>query len=150
MIVTFIGHSVLPADHDLYHKLRKLILELVQKEEKISFYCGGYGEFDALCVKVCRELKPELPCSETVYVTPYLKENERMRWYMDGGQYDTVIYPPLERVPYKYAIVKRNQWMVDRADLIFSYVTVSWGGAAGTLTYAKRQKKRIVDLARSN
>ncbi len=150
MIVTFVGHSTLPGEHDLYDKLRKSILELVPKDEKISFYCGGYGEFDELCAKVCRDLKPEFPFSELIYVTPYLKEDKKIRWSVESGKYDLVVYPPLETVPYKYAIIKRNQWMVCQADLIFSYVTVSWGGAAKTLAYAKRQNKKIIYLAQSN
>lgn len=149
MIVTFIGHSTLPENYDLRNRLRDSISELVSSNEKVSFYCGGYGDFDALCAKVCRELKSDFPLSEIVYVTPYLND-KKIRWSVESGKYDTVVYPPIETVPYKYAIIKRNQWMVDRADLIFSYVTVSWGGAAGTLTYAKKQNKKIIDLAQRN
>ena len=61
--------------------------------------------------------------------------------------YDDVIFPPLESVPRKFAILKRNEWMVEEADLVIAYVMYSWGGAVKTLEYAKRKKKTIINLA---
>ena len=55
--------------------------------------------------------------------------------------------PPLESVPPRFAIRKRNEWMVNQADLIVSYVRRSFGGAAGALDFALRKKKRIIHLA---
>ena len=52
---------------------------------------------------------------------------------------------PLEKVPRRYAIVKRNEWMVDHSDTVVSYVTHGWGGAAKTLAYAKRRHKTILN-----
>jgi len=42
--------------------------------------------------------------------------------------YDDTTYPPLEDVPKKYAISRRNEWMVDQADVVVAYVTHGWGG----------------------
>lgn len=47
--------------------------------------------------------------------------------------YDEIIYPPLESVPKRYAIVARNKWMVDRSDYIIFYVNCSFGGAVKML-----------------
>ena len=58
--------------------------------------------------------------------------------------YDDTTYPPLEDVPMKFAISKRNEWMVDQADAVVAYVTHGWGGAAATLQYAERKNKRII------
>jgi len=147
MVITFVGHST--GVPDLTEKIRSEILSRVSEGEPTVFYCGGYGEFDLLCARVCRGLKEVLPASETVLVTPYLSEARQRR---DGelvasGLYDSVVYPPLEKVPPRLAILKRNEWMVDRADLIVAYVTLSFGGAARTLAYGKRKGKKIVSLA---
>ena len=151
MIVTFVGHGDLPAGEDLENKVRGALLELLPRDERISFYCGGYGAFDSLCAKVCRSLKAELPRSEVLYVTPYLSEShgKKIQYYMEAKLYDSVIYPPLESVPPRYAILRRNEWMVEQADLIVAFVRRSFGGAAGTLDFARRKKKRIVNLALS-
>ena len=61
--------------------------------------------------------------------------------------FDEVIYPALENVPPKYAIIRRNKWMVDRADLLIAYITHGWGGAARTYHYAKRKGIPTVNLA---
>ena len=34
--------------------------------------------------------------------------------------YDDVIFPPLESVPRKFAVLKRNEWMVEEADLVIA------------------------------
>ena len=57
--------------------------------------------------------------------------------------YDDTIYPPLENVPKKYAIIRRNEWIVENADVVIACVKYSWGGAAKTSQYAKRKKKAI-------
>ena len=63
------------------------------------------------------------------------------------GLYDDSTYPPLEEVPRRYAISRRNEWMVDQADVVVAYVDHGWGGAAKTLEYAKRKNKRIINIA---
>lgn len=57
--------------------------------------------------------------------------------------YDETVYPPLESVPKRFAISRRNEWMVRESDIVVAYVTHSWGGAAKTLEYARRKKKQI-------
>lgn len=61
-------------------------------------------------------------------------------------RFDGTIYPPLETVPLKYAISKRNEWMIDQADMVVSGVTHDWGGAATTMKYAQTKKKRIISI----
>ena len=51
---------------------------------------------------------------------------------------------PLETVPPKFAIVRRNAWMIDKSDLLIACVKYSWGGAAKTLEYAKRKRIKIL------
>lgn len=151
MIITFIGHRSLSAERDLAEKIRSAILANVPKNEKVSFYCGGYGDFDLLSAQVCRSLKSHFPQSELVYITPYMTpvQQKKMRYYLDEKLYDSVLYPPIETVPLRYAIRKRNDWMVREADLIFSYVIRPYGGAAKALEFAKKKKKNIVDLTQT-
>lgn len=103
-----------------------------------TFYLGGYGEFDSLAASVLREMKKLYPQIELILVLPYLNASK------DALGYDGTVYPPLESVPPRYAISKRNQWMVEVSDVVVAYVLHSWGGAATTLRYAKRKNKRII------
>ena len=56
------------------------------------------------------------------------------------------VYPPLERVPRRFAIARRNRWMVDQADVVVACVQRSWGGAAEMLRYAQRRGKAVLSF----
>ena len=120
--------------------------------EHVVFYCGGYGEFDLICSRVCRSLKDVWPDSETVFVTPYLNpsQQQRIRELLENRLYDSSVYPPLENVHPRFAILKRNEWMIEKADLVFAYVNVSYGGAAKGFAYAKQKGKTVINLADSS
>lgn len=57
--------------------------------------------------------------------------------------FDDTLYPEIEKVPPKFAIIKRNEWMIDKSDFLIAYVEHNWGGAYRTLEYAKRKKKNV-------
>ena len=149
MIITFCGHSNCLFIDEEKEKLKQLLTKEIRKNPTCKFYLGGYGDFDSLCLRTLRELKTDFPNIELLFITPYLDKNysklELAKYY-----YDDVIFPPIENVPRKFAILKRNEWMVDSADLVISYVKYSWGGAVKTVEYAKRKKKQIINLAIEN
>lgn len=149
MIITFLGHSKLFDSDRLREEVRRTILQNADKDEKILFYCGGYGDFDTLCASVCRSVKEEIRDCEIIFITPYITEAQQRKTdeQIKLGIYDSSIYPPLESVPPKFAISKRNEWMMNSADLVIAYVEYEYGGAYKTLKYAMRKKKRIVNLA---
>ena len=147
MIITFFGHSNCLFNDDIKKQLKNILLDEIIKNPTCKFYLGGYGDFDGLCLRALRELKHDFPTIEILFITPYLDKNysklELAKYY-----YDDVIFPPIESVPRKFAILKRNEWMVEQADLVIAYVKYSWGGAAKALEYAKRKKKRIINIAK--
>ena len=137
MKITFCGHKDI---HDraaverwLYDVCRDLILQGAEE-----FYLGGYGEFDHQSAAVLRELKKTNPQIRLILVLPYLNSS------MPTEGYDETVYPPLEFVPKRFAISRRNEWMVQECDMVIAYVTHGWGGTAKTLEYAQRKKKRII------
>ena len=149
MIITFCGHSNFSFSDTTKNELKNLLIEKIRKNPTCKFYLGGYGDFDSLCLRTLRELKKEFQDIELIFITPYIDKNYSKLEFAKY-HYDDVIFPPLESVPRKFAILKRNEWMVDEADLVIAYVMYSWGGAAKTLEYAKRKKKRIINLAIKN
>ena len=146
MTITFCGHSNFSFDNTIKQKLKKLLLQEIRKNPACKFYLGGYGDFDSLCLNILKEIKADFPTIELLFITPYLNDNysklETAKLYYDG-----IIYPPLENVPRRFCILKRNEWMVDEADLVIAFVKYSWGGAAKTLEYAKRKKVEFFNLA---
>ena len=110
---------------------------LIHEGGAATFYLGGYGTFDGLAAAALRKLKETYPHIELILVLTYLNRD------IDASRYDGTTYPPLEKVPLRYAIVKRNEWMVCESDVVISGVTHGWGGAAKTLEFAQRKKKVI-------
>lgn len=137
MIITFLGHNDVP-DFEKVSEWLCNVLDQFIYEENVVFYLGGYGGFDRLAASVVRQKQQINASAQAVLVIPYLN-----RKYDETG-YDYTLFPPLESVPPRYAILKRNEWMVTQAEIIIAYVTHSWGGAAKALAYAHRKRKKIV------
>lgn len=139
MIITFCGHRELYDEKEAKVWLERVTENLIVNGAE-KFYLGGYGAFDRLAASVLAEQKKRYPQIELVLILPYLNRRK------DISPCDSSLYPSLESVPKKLAIVRRNRWMVDQADVVVSYVLHSWGGAATTLEYAKQKKKRIISF----
>lgn len=139
MNVTFCGHSKLYQTENI-SKWLDIILPALIEGGATTFYLGGYGDFDSLAAAAVRRQKISYPNIEAILVLAYLNRD------VDASCYDGTTYPPLETVPPRYAILKRNEWMVCESDVVISGVVHGWGGAAKTLDYARRQKKVIVQF----
>ena len=137
MNVTFCGHAQITEREALQNWLQTVTQSLIE-QGATTFYLGGYGAFDSLAAAVLREQKKRYPQIELVLVLAYLNTRR------DTSGYDRTVYPPLETAPRRFEISRRNRWMVESVDVVVSYVLHDWGGAATTLQYAKRKKKRII------
>ena len=73
-------------------------------------------------------------------------EQAKIKEMQTSRLYDASIYPPIENTPPRFAISKRNEWMMTNADLIIVYVNHNYGGAYQSLQVAKRKKKEIINI----
>lgn len=137
MTVTFCGHSTVYPMEPVEAWLRETVGALILRGAE-KFYLGGYGAFDQMAASVVWAQKTQHPYIASVLVLPYLDRK------VISEHYDYTTYPPLESVPKRFAISRRNRWMVDNSDVLVAYVTHDWGGAATTLKYAERKKKEVI------
>ncbi len=137
MTVTFCGHSEIYHPDKFSQWLDTILPSLIEGGAD-TFYLGGYGAFDRLAASAVMRQKKTYPHIESVLVLAYLNRK------VDASDYDSTTYPPLEKVPLRLAILKRNEWMVSVSDVVVSGVIYSWGGAAKTLDFAKRKEKVIL------
>ena len=146
MKISFIGHSFISLKDKVKEAVRKKLKNEIAGTQHVICYLGGYGDFDEICAGVCRELKQEHIDIKLVYVTPYITvaEQIKIKALQDAGLYDQSIFPPIEAVPPKFAISKRNEWMMINADTVIAYVDHCYGGAYQSLLVAKRKKKKII------
>lgn len=122
-------------------------LEYAVGEGCDTFYLGEMGCFDSMMFAATRELKKKYPHIERILVIPYITKyhNEHKREYEQ--KYDCLILPPeMLEVPPKFAILRKNEWVIDRSDIVLTYARNPYGGAGKAAEYAARKKKFIIDI----
>ena len=109
------------------------------------FYVGNQGCFDFMVKKILKELKFDYSNINYAVVLAYMPCKRAEFNYKD---YDDTLYPEgLENTPLKYAISKRNRWMIEKSDYVVTYVTRAVGGAVQFKELAEKKGKIVINLA---
>ena len=142
MTVTFFGHRDTPESVKI--PLRSLLLDLIKNHNATHFLVGNHGSFDRMVWSTLQELKRAMPDIEATVVLAYtpLQKNP----YADYGE-NTVVPYGIENVPKKFAIDKRNLWMIEQADAVVCYVKYQAGKAAYYCKKAERKGKKIWNVS---
>lgn len=135
---TFFGLRDCPPD--IREKLQKAVVDLIEKKDVDFFYVGNQGQFDAMTCSVLRELKRTYPKIDYAVVLAYMPQGK------EGDFSDTMLPEGIERVPKRFAISWRNNWMLSRSDFVIAYVTHTWGGAAQFVEKAQKKEKTVIHL----
>lgn len=142
MTATFFGHRDAP--DTIKHILRKSIVDLIECNGVDLFYLGNQGAFDRMTIKILRELAEEYPKIKYYVVRAYVPQDKER---LGLNENDRTIYPAcLDKTPSKYAIIKRNNWMLERADFIITYVTHITSGAYEFKHLAEEKRKTVINL----
>lgn len=136
---TFFGHRDCP--DSIRPKLRSVLINLIENQQADTFYVGRQGSFDALVYATLRELAAEYP-----YIR-YAAVLERLSGKNTDDFTETLFPGAMENVPPRFAIDRRNNWMLQQADFVVVYVTHTWGGAAKFAGKAEKQGKIVINLA---
>lgn len=137
---TFFGHRDCPSG--IRTRLRETLVDLIENYGAEFFYIGNQGQFDAMARNIVRELKTVYPMIEYTVVLAYMPQ--KVNEYEDYS--DTMLPEGIEQVPKRFAISWRNNWMLNRADYVVTYITHSWGGAAQFAQKAQRKGKAVYNL----
>lgn len=136
----FIGSRYAPSS------LEQQLIEAVEKHITeygvTTFTVGHYGSFDSLVIRVLRELKKRYTNIELYLLAPYaLNQNREAPEGFNG-----TFYPEgLEKVPFRYAIVQANRYMVQQSDYLISYPGM--GNSRKIVEYAQsREKKGLIKV----
>lgn len=149
MIVTFCGHSKAHLNQLETDLLKTTLNRIILENNECIFYLGGYGNFDFTCLHILLNLKNNYPHIKLVFVTPYLLSSyTKLKEAIEI--YDETVYPTLEKTPIKFAIEKRNKWMVDNCNLLICYINTTFGGAYKTYKYAKSKNIQIINVCVNN
>ena len=140
MICTFFGHRDAP--ESIRPKLREVLVELIDRQGIKQFYVGNQGYFDGMVRSLLAELEQPRGIRYEV-VLAYLPQKTAGLCDVDH----TLLLEGIETVPPRYAIEYRNKWMINHSDVVVTYVTRNFGGAAKFKEMALRKNKTVIELA---
>ncbi len=139
MVCTFFGHKDTPKE--IEPTLRSTLIDLIENKNVNVFYVGNNGNFDTMVRRQLEDLSQTYPISYSI-VFAYLPTEK--------NKYDNLsntIYPEgLETVPKRFAISWRNKWMIQQSDIVVTYVTHNFGGAAQFKEMAEMLNKHVTNL----
>lgn len=135
---TFFGHHDCP--EYIRPKLCETIIDLILNENVDMFYVGNHGHFDSMVRSILRELQMAYPQIGYAVVLAYMPGKSA-----EGEDYsDTMLPEGIERVPKRFAISWRNNWMLEHSDYVVAYVTHSWGGAVQFVEKAEKRGQKVI------
>ena len=68
--------------------------------------------------------------------------------HFDHGISETLYPEVLEKTPLRFAIDKRNRWMISKSDIVVTYINSHIGGAAKYTELCKKRGLQIISLGR--
>ena len=140
MNCTFFGHRDTPPE--VKPLLREVLLDLIEQQGVKKFYVGNQGKFDAMAHSLLSDFEHSHGIQYDV-VLAYLPKNTDPFF----ETYYTILPEGIETVPPRFAIDYRNQWMLDHSDIVITYVTRSFGGAAKFKEAAQKKMKTVIEIS---
>lgn len=147
----FTGHRDLPPDNSpayvaLYTALQAAIGELAD-EGCVEFIAGGARGFDLLAAALVLEEKRLRPSLRLILILPcadqprdYPMKDRRLYQAQKLAADECIV---LHESHIAGCMHERNRLMVDRAELVVSYLRVPRGGTQYTVDYARRKGKPL-------
>lgn len=139
MACTFFGHSDC---YGLDESVLKGAVEALIHKGINTFYVGNHGRFDSMVFRCLLTLEKAYPDISVAVVLAYLPTH--------NSAYDPYrgysMYPPIEEGPPRFAIERRNQWMIDHATHCLTFVNHSYGGAYKFARRAKAKGLTVINL----
>lgn len=142
MICTFFGHREVQNSDEVAKKLYNTISELIVNRDVRVFYVGNSGSFDRIVLEILRKLSKTYKIKYTV-VLAYLNMNKA---YCNYEAEETAYPENMEKTPPRFAIDKRNRWMIEKSDIAIAYINSPVGGAAKYVEICEKKGMEILNL----
>ena len=138
-VCTFFGHS------ECYGldaaALRSTIEDLIQ-QGVTEFVIGSHGQFDGMVFSCLQNLSKDYEISYSVALA-YLPTHKEDYDIYHGHSF----YPEGQEIgPAKFAIERRNRYLIDSADICLCYIDHTFGGAYKFARMAKNRGLQVINL----
>ncbi len=159
------GHRKFTEKEEVKEKLTEIIENLITEENVNTFLFGSQSEFDDLCREVLCKKKEKHPHIKRIYV--------RAEYQYIDKDYENYLLESCEETYFPESVINagatsyinRNYEMIDKSDICIVYYKEDYlpprrkkgkrflsdyqpkSGTAIAYDYAKRKKKRIINVA---
>jgi uncharacterized phage-like protein YoqJ len=139
-VCTFFGHSEC---YGLDAAVLRSTIEDLIKQGVTEFLVGNHGQFDSMVFSCLQELSKDYPKISYSVALAYLPTHKPEYDLYKGHSF----YPEGQEIgPAKFAIERRNRWMIDASDYCLCYINHTWGGAYKFAHMARRRGLTVINL----
>ena len=138
MVCTFFGHKDAPSSIKM--RLEEIIEALINEGVK-NYYVGNNGNFDFYVQGVLENIVKKHNDIRFSVVLSTINETA-----IRTKQKYTVFPEGLENALPKFAISKRNDWMINNSQIVITYVRHNFSNSHKWLEKAKKKGLRVINL----
>ena len=139
-VCTFFGHSEC---YGLDAAVLRNAIENLIKQGTSEFLVGNQGQFDGMVFSCLQDLSKDYPEISYSVALAYLPTHKDEYDIYHGHSF----YPEGQEIgPAKFAIERRNRYLIDSADVCLCYVNHTFGGAYKFARMAKNRGLRVINL----
>ncbi len=136
----FIGHKNCP------RTIESILLDtlemLITERSVTTFYLGTQGSFDQLVYNTLCHLETFHKIKIKVVLAYLNGENDEKYYDMEK----TFFPDELTRTPLRFAIRKRNSYMINKSDFVVTFLNNPFSNTYTNIEEAKRKNKVIINL----
>lgn len=137
-----IRHRDVPVE--LREKLKSTIEAAITEHSVTEFVVGHYGGFDNMAASCLAEAKKMHPEIRLVLLLPYHPAEQHFD--LPRG-FDGSFYPPgMEMVPWRFAVVRANEYMAKHCDVLIGYAVLEYSNP-GRIMRKVRHDCIVINLA---
>lgn len=148
-----IGHREFEKSEKLELKIKKTIINLIEKEKVTTFLFGSNSRFNDFCYDIVSELKNIYVDIKRIFVrAEYPVITDAYFNYLKTLYEDSYFYSE-KLITNKFSHIKRNQTMIDNSDFCIFYFNCNYfpktktqSGTQLAYTYAIKKQKPIINL----
>ena len=139
-VCTFFGHSEC---YGLDAAVLRSAIEDFINRGVTKFLVGNHGQFDGMVFSCLQELSKDYPEISYSVALAYLPTHKEAYDIYHGHSF----YPEGQEIgPAKFAIERRNRYLIDSADVCLCYVNHTFGGAYKFARMAKHRGLQVINL----
>ena len=148
-----IGHRDFEKTKDLELKVKRIVTDLIEKENVTEFLFGSKSKFINFCYDIITEYKNNCPNLKRVFVrAEYPVISEEYYNYLKTFYEDSYFYSE-KLTNNKFSYIRRNKVMIDKSDVCIFYFNANYlpktrtqSGTRIAYEYAIKKGKEIVNV----